>query len=698
MPGGTIGSGARHMREEWGRWWRADDLSDTHIAHLVLNDQYRMWRALSTRARAEVQQNINLLRQQQRQQVYMQMQRIQAQKRGGYRGYGGYGGFGFGGGSSPIVTYRMMQWGQLSLKIGQEEFRHTEVSPGMLHAGRGQVRARRHRTAAAVLLVLPLLWIGLWVLSPMAGLVVTAIAAALFLALAWAQGRHPTRRRPPVPKLLFIPPTPPAGTELAVDEDPEPFPIRDAGTNPRQAREAMRLALKKEKAKVSDVLVPTQSTYGWRVPVVLDSGTLAQFATKLKPLATTLRVGESRVLARPADPEDAALVDVDVLMRDPFADPPPYPDRPPKSCRITTPVSLGISIEGEETPVVLAGQHAIVVADTGGGKTSMVQALAEYVTACEDAVAVDIDPAKRGLAALAPAAVLTARTPQEAEAVLEHLLERARARVASMPPTQQAWIPTPEAPAVIAFCDEFPKLSPRGKQLAAELLRLGREPMVTLVIITQDATKDMLGDAIAGVPGVRIMLPCRSADVPLVVDRDDAVAKGWLPHHLVPSPHPGVPADAGRFYCIAPGHQAPILRYVIPLDPDEAARRAAERVAAGLPRLEPLTPAAPPADPTPKPSPEAAPPIVRLLLEAFAAHDHPPLLTMAQIADHLVRVDRETWGQWEAHDQRLVMIGRTIKAHLRAANLTIPTHRLLATEDRRRPTVYRLEDVQRALS
>lgn len=685
MPGsGTLGEGVRHLRAEWGRWWRAEDLTDTHIAHRILNDQYRLWRGMRQRANAEVTQNIGLLKQQQRQATYMQMQRMQMQKRG--RGYG-YG-YGFGGmGASPMISYRMMQWAQLQMRIGQEEFRHLEVTDAMLKIGYGQVRSRRHRAVLVWMLVLPALWAGLWQISALAVLAVTAATAIVFFAAAWAKGRNPVWRRPPVPKLLFVPSAVPAHTELE-NPDPEPFAIREAGTNPRQAREAVRLALRKEGARVSEVLVPQQTTYGWQVPIVLESGTAGQIVSVLKPLATTLRVGESRVMAQPADPDDAALVNLQILTEDPFARPLPYPERAPGSCSITEPVSIGLSIEGETTPIVLAGQHVIIVADTGGGKTAMVQALAEYATACKDAVVVDIDPVKRGLRALAPAAVMTARTSAEAEDVLEALLERARARVASMPPTQDSWIPTPDGPAVIAVLDEYPQLSRRAKDLAVSLLRVGREARVTIVLCTQDATSDVLGDAIADAFGVRILLPCRAADVPLVVGRADAISRGWLPHLLVPSPEPGFPADAGRYYCITPRHRAPVLRYVSPLPPDEADRRTRERIAAGLPRLESATPALP----------VDMPAIARLLLEAFAAHGDPEVLPLAQIADHLVAADKATWGQWEGQRNRLLMVGRTLKAQLRAAGLDIPTGRLGADVDPRRPTVYRLADINGALS
>ncbi|MEU9396587.1 type IV secretory system conjugative DNA transfer family protein [Streptomyces sp. NPDC048324] len=680
---GTFSDGVRHLRAEWGRWWRAEDLTDTHVAHKILNDQYRMWRSHRQRANAEVQSNIKLLKDQQRQQTYMQMQRMQMMKRGG-RGGGGYYGGGYG--ASPIISYRMMQWAQLQMRIGQEEFKHLEVTDSMLQIGYGQVARTRHRAAFAWFLVLPLLWAGLWWISVTVGLVVTAAAAAIFLVLAFSQGRNPTRRRPPVPKLLFVPSTAPAHTELE-DDDPEPFPIREAGNNPRQAREAVRLALKKEaaKVKVAEVLVPEETSYGWKVPLVVESGELVGV---LKQLAKTLRVGESRVMAQPSDPNDAALVTLQILTRDPFADPPPFPERAPLSCSIRNQVSLGISMEGETTPVVLAGQHVIIVADTGGGKTAMVQAIAEYVTACHDAVIVDIDPVKRGLKAIAPAAVTTARTPQEAEDVLEDLLKRATTRINSLPPTQDSWEPTPDGPAIIAVLDEFPKLSKRGKSLAVDLLRVGREALISIVLVTQDATSDVLSDAIADAFNIRIMLPCRAADVPIVVGRADAVSRGWLPHLLVPSPEPGFPADAGRFYAVTPRHRQPILRYVTPLPSAEADRRTRDRIAAGLPRLETAAGTAT--------ATAALPETVRLLFDIFSTHSDPEALTVAQLADGLVAADPAVWGRWEGRDDRLAMIGRTLKSRLKKEGLDIPTVRLDGRPGR--PTAYRLADIKGALS
>ncbi|WP_147472721.1 hypothetical protein [Streptomyces triticirhizae] len=682
-----LGVGLRHLRAEWGRWWRAEDLTDTHIAHRILNDQYRMWRAARQRVNAEVQQNIKLLRDQQRQQTYMQMQRMQMMRQAAQRG--GYGGFyGMGGGASPMVSYRMMQWAQLQMRIGQEEFRHVEVTDGMLAVGRGQVRSRRHRAAAVWMLGLAALWALLWWLSPLAGLAAGGAAAVLLLLVAAVQGRNPKPRQPPVPKLAFAPPAPPAHTELAADPEPEPEPrpIRAAGRDPDRARESVTLALRKEGIQTSHVAWPVETDWGWIAEFTLASGTLADIVRALPRMATTLRVGESRLLAHRSSEEDSAAITLRIMLGDPFAAPPPLPARPPGSCTITAPVSLGTSIDGADTPVVLAGQHVLIVSSSGGGKSSMVRALAEYTTACHDAVAVDVDPTGRGLGPLGPCAALRALTPHDAEQVLEQLVAQAEARIARLGPLEDNWRVGPDGPAIVVFVDEWPRLGKRAREAGLALLRIGRKARITLVVCTQDATSDVLGDAVADTFGARIMLPCRQADVPLVVGQANAVSQGWLPHLLIPSPGEWEQADAGRFYAITPRHRTPLLRYATPIPAEFAAARAQERAAAGLPRLD---------DGAGPSLPEAMPEIGRLLLDAFDKAGRPEALTVAQLADHLAAADPAVWGRWEERRDRVAMVGRTIRSHLRQAGLDIPTVRL---DTPGRPTAYRQADVHSALS
>ncbi|MFE6743894.1 hypothetical protein [Streptomyces tubercidicus] len=692
---GTLAAGWRHLKAECGRWWRADDQSDTHIAHRLLNEQYRIWARLQQRGKAEVQQNLSLLKSQQRQATAMQMQRMAMQKRARSRGYGGY--FGGGMGASPTISYRMMQWAELQLKMGQKEFQHLEITPQMLSIGRGQIRSRRHWSAAGWLLLLGAAWALLWGAAPSAGAVLTAAGAVAVLALTWAQGRRPTRRRPPVQRLLFVPPTAPHHADM--EADPEPFPIRDAGRSPREARESVRLALKATGAPVAEVSSPREREWGWTVPLVL-SGTLGDLVRLLPRLAATLRVGANRLAAQPADPEDSAAVTLRVLLRDPFADAVAYPKLEPRSRTITDEVSLGPSIEGDETPVILAGQHVIITASSGGGKSSMIRRLAEHVTACVDAVVVDVDPTGRGLGPLRRCAARGAYTPEDAERELGRQLQRARARIAGLGDgVDDNFAVGASRPAIIVFVDEFRRLTTTGKERALALLEIGRKARVTLVLSTTDATADALSDAVADGIGVRIMMPCRSADVPIMVGRSDAIGRGWLPHVLVPSPGPDEPADAGQFYAITPRHREPILRYVPQLAATAAAELAQERVAAGLCALPDVDP--PPASGTSAAGPAATvelPPIAEQLLGAFAAASDPEWLTMTQIADHLAAADPARWGRWEGRPDRLTHVGKALRSELRKAGLDgIPRARLGADVDVERPTVYRLADIREAL-
>ncbi|WP_138899452.1 hypothetical protein, partial [Streptomyces chryseus] len=201
--GGGLGAGAAHLRAEWGRWWRTEDWSDVHVAHYILNDQYRTWMRFQQRNKAEVQQSIGLLKEQQkfaRQSQMMQMNMQRQRHRQGRYGGGGYGG---GMGASPVISYRMMQWASLQMRMGQQEFRHQEITPSMLQIGRGQVRSRRHWAAAAWFLALGAVWAGLWWASVTAALVVTLLAVTAFAIAAASAGRSLKPRRPPVPKLLF---------------------------------------------------------------------------------------------------------------------------------------------------------------------------------------------------------------------------------------------------------------------------------------------------------------------------------------------------------------------------------------------------------------------------------------------------------------------------------------------------------------
>ncbi|MEU9497007.1 hypothetical protein AB0D73_35260 [Streptomyces sp. NPDC048215] len=549
-----------------------------------------------------------------------------------------------------------------------------------------EIRRARHissgRRVIAVL-VLTAIFIALVIAAP----AVLVLVAPLILAwLWWLGGRQAELGTRAVPDRLLARPelAPPASLGTGADDGQEDGDEERPETDLRHvsseedATQRIAAGLAKRNVSVASVAPATRTPWGWETSLVMRDDTAADVVKQLARLDGDYRVGVGRTMAA-GDQTDAARVALRVLVTDPFATPPAYPVRAPRSCSILTPVSPCVSLDGGETPLILAGLHTLIVASSGGGKSSLVLSLAEYVTACTDAVAVDIDPSGKGLGPFRDVAAASALTPEAAEKELDRLLTLAKNRIADLGPTEEQVSVSAECPAIIVFVDEYPQLTKSGKSKCLDLLRIGRKARVTLIICTQDATSDIMGDAVADAFGNRIMMPCREADVPVVLHRT-AIAEGWLPHRLVPGDSLS-PADAGRCYVFAPGLRAPVLRYVIPLDPTTALQRARERAAAGLPSAGASA------------APQAVPPFVSLLLEAFA-DARADELPVSQIVDALAAHDRQHWTQWDARKDRLAMAGREIQRRLKADGVVVPTARL---DGPARPTGYRLEEIRAAL-
>ncbi|MFI1890734.1 type IV secretory system conjugative DNA transfer family protein [Streptomyces jumonjinensis] len=556
----------------------------------------------------------------------------------------------------------------------REEFEPVQPAPAEIRRARQSSTARR----AVALLVLLAAAVALMIAAP--GMLL--LAAPGMLALLWWLGGRPAELAPrAVPeRLLARPELAPDGEadgEHQEEGEAQETDMRQV-SSAAEATACVSAALAKRGVGVRSIGITTHTAWGWETALILRDATAADVVKVLPRLDVDFRVGVGRTMAA-GDQTDGARVTLRVLTSDPFATPPGFPVRAPRSCSILRPVSPCVGMDGSETPLVLAGVHTLVVASSGGGKSVLARSLAEYVTACTDAVGVDIDPTGRGLGPLRQAAARVALTPEDAEAELKRLLVMAQRRIAALGETEDSWLISSDRPAVIAFLDEYPQLTQGAKESALDLLRIGRKARITLVICTQDATADIMGDAVADAFGIRILLPCREADVPVVLHRT-AIADGWLPHRLVPGDdlHP---ADAGRCFVLAPGLRDPILRYAVPLDADTALERARERVAAGLPALDAVTAGT-----------AAPPPFVEQLLKIFAVVGE-DALTVAQLAEALA-ADDSRWRKWDGRKDRLAMVGREIKRELKEAGLVVPTARLDAPG---RPTAYRLEEIRAAL-
>ncbi|MCX4581352.1 GIY-YIG nuclease family protein [Streptomyces sp. NBC_01571] len=82
-----------------------------------------------------------------------------------------------------------------------------------------------------------------------------------------------------------------------------------------------------------------------------------------------------------------------------------------------------------------------------------------------------------------------------------------------------------------------------------------------------------------------------------------------------------------------------------------------------------------------------------LLREAFAQAGDPPVLTVAELLEHLRAAEPDTWRKWDGRPDKLAMAGRTMAVIFRAARFDLASVRLRTAG---RPTAYRLDQVARA--
>ncbi|MEZ0095014.1 hypothetical protein ABH925_006213 [Streptacidiphilus sp. EB129] len=384
---------------------------------------------------------------------------------------------------------------------------------------------------------------------------------------------------------------------MAPVADDDPFPIREARTR-AEAVDCVRRVLGANGIVVAEVTDPHRHRWGWEVTVKLKSGTPDQIVSKASNLETPLGLGEDRLLVQPHRSERARAT-LRLVQRDPFSNMGVLPRQNPGCSKISDPLLFAKRMDGVPFEVVFMGTHVLVVGSSGSGKSVVLRGIGERVSNCEDAQVWDLDASGAGLDALGAAVARRARSSglndkgekvmPDIEQALADALAIADARAQNLVPWGHGdnWVPSPSEPAIVLLIDEFKSLSKRSKELAVAILDVGRKSRVSLVIGSLDGTEATLGDAIAANVAIRIMLPCRGTDVPLVFG-GGAIGAGWRPDRLHPHVE-GTPvedSDVGCFYVMGGGSREPLLHRSYPLDSKEAARRGAARAEAGIPAVD----------------------------------------------------------------------------------------------------------------
>lgn len=424
-------------------------------------------------------------------------------------------------------------------------------------------------------------WIALWWpadLEPFGwAAVIPPTSTGLIAGVAvTAYGRYRTNRPEIAP-----------GAYIAEQDDPEsdePFPLAVC-QSPGQVEECVSRALAWEGIGTRHVQVLGYRGWGWEIDTVLKGAAPEQVNAVLSKLDSHFGIGKGGTLAEP-DPEDNSHVTLRLVQSDPFADMPRPSVHAPNSLSVRDAVVYGRCMDGSLFEARLRGMFMLVIGSSGSAKTKgALRCLAEVITACRDAVAIEMDPVKDGIREFSEVMALPPiRGPKECTQKLRWLRDIASARnqVKSAKEMGDLWEPTPEDPAIFGLVDEFIFLPEEAKKLAIEIIRIGRETGVYLIFAAQEATQDSLGDAIASAVTYRVMLASRSEDIPLVLGKG-ATAAGYRPDRLRPAVDDERVYDAGKFYIAGPGFDRPVLWRWNRFERDQIRQAVKDREKAGRP-------------------------------------------------------------------------------------------------------------------
>ena len=367
-------------------------------------------------------------------------------------------------------------------------------------------------------------------------------------------------------------------------ESDEPFPLALA-TSPGMVEDCMSRALAWEGIDTRAIRALGYRGWGWEIDVILKGSTPGKVGAVGDQLDTHFGIKHGGTLIDP-DPQDASHIVMRLVTSNPFENMARPAVHAPNSLDISDPHNFGRCMDGTSLDLVLEGLRILAIGVSGSAKTTgVLRDLAEVITACHNAIAIEMDPIKDGLREFEGAmAVPPIRGKQPCEKWLAHMVKMAGGRnvVRNRLGMGDTWVATKDHPAIFVFVDEFIFLSQTAKDSFIELLRIGKQSGIYPIAAGQDATSSSMGDAIADTFTLSIMLAARHADIPLVLG-SGAINAGFRPDRLVPAQNKQLKNDAGQSYIKGPGMDRPLL-YGWNEHSNEAIKRAvADRIEAGRP-------------------------------------------------------------------------------------------------------------------
>lgn len=412
---------------------------------------------------------------------------------------------------------------------------------------------------------------------------------------------------------------------------------------------------------------------------------------------------------------------------------PELPYRAPHSVKIAQihTAQIGADMSGRVLALPLHRTNANVVGKSRSGKSTLLRAILDALTATEDQIVIGIDlgGAGSGFGGLRHAMHVVATTAEEAYDALTWALAIGKGRPALFDTLGMGenWVTSPKRPGIKIIVDEFPALvresrkgrpdpeSENGKTIPwdldgmlAEIAITSAKSDVTIVIAGQGVTKEKIKENtwVVELP-VQVMGACDKDDINQIVG-GGAMAEGWRPDRLLPAMGEQL-NDASVAYVLAgAAYSEPIPYRGCYAPDDELTRRGRERAAAGLVDIDtesadlsyikladlmaasreaagPAVPAGPPA-------------LILTIRDVFTKAGDPAGLSKEELAEALGQVDPDRWDleQFEGDDDAARTAARVDALRSAITAVLAPTGKTWSLEKfaKDQPRGYRLRDLK----
>lgn len=418
--------------------------------------------------------------------------------------------------------------------------------------------------------------------------------------------------------------------------------------------------------------------------------------------------------------------------RDPWEGLPELPYRAPGTLTTAELHTAQIGADFSRNPLALpvCRTNINLVGAPRSGKSTLLRAILDALTATEDQIIIGIDlgSAGAGFGGYRHAMHAVATTIEEARDVLAWAMEigQGRPRLFSKLGMGQNWQTSAERPGIKIVVDEFPAAVKKSKKvrydadgkpytidvaaMMGEIYVTCAKSDVTLIIAGQGVTKEKVDDNtwLTELP-VQVLASCDKDDVIQILGAG-ALGQGWRPDRLVPAMPPQV-NDAGVAYISAGNlYCEPVPYRALITSDEEEQRRGIERGKAGLVDIDQESAKLSDIDLghlmtfrgmdfDEDDDEQETPKLIAIIRQIFADAGDPAGLSPAELVTALGRVDPTRWAlerfDGDTEDERTEAATNALRAAINGVLAPLALTWPLDKYNKSLPRGYRLRDLKK---